>query len=655
MATEFFFNGRVIKQPGAYATIVSGQRNAPLNLDYGRVLVIDTGNLGRKWGGGAGINGELATGQDAIYRFNNIEDYQFFLKGGILWKVAEALFRPDVANAALGASEILHAKAATTTAATGTFTATGGGSNGGTFRFKVRDEGIIGNGEFNETRATSVLTVTNAGATDSVVTIAKDAVTLATYTNLDSDSVVTLINGLIESFNTLGLANVVSSTSSTITYTTVANEGDTANTETPTITVTGTAAATATAFAGGVTGTDLKLGYAYTIETGIVDTAKWIMNVWTGSFTGLHSDNIAYNEVNVDVASANPNLIASSPEFDNIQNLIDWANTNSQFNRFLAPDPSSVVTGNGTVTAADIASIAGFQLATGGTEVYTSANLDLILNAVSNTLYSFILVDQFGTTGYQSALITKIISHIQNDSRYERFLWIGGGQNEDEFDSANGSLEIAQFFDSDFIQVVHGEVGTASQAIGTGFRFWSSIYHTALVLGRTAGRPPQVPVTNKTLGLDMLQHSLTDRQRDRALDAGLIVSVFNQFINRIVVLQGVNTLQDNKVLFNNLAQSFQISFKRVVAQINTELVVNAEIGLLADENGVNANTLAAGMIKNFTETYLESRLAVPDFDNLILDYRDVVVTKQADAWLVNYALVINSEINKIFFTGFLFS
>ena len=655
MATEFFFNGRVIKQPGAYATIVSGQRNAPLNLDYGRVLVIDTGNIGRTWGGGAGVNGELATGKDAIYRFDNIEDYQFFLKGGLFWRLGEALFRPDIASAALGASEVLHAKAATTTAATGTFTAAGGGTNGGTFRFKVRDEGIIGNGEFNETRATSTLTVSSAGVTGDTFTIAKDGVTLATYTNVDTDSVVTVINGLRDSFIELGLSKVTETTSTTITYTALANEGADANGDAATVTLTGSAGATATNFAEGVTGTELMKGYAYTIVTGIVDPNKWIMQVWTGAFTGFHTDDISYNEVSVDVASANPVLVASSPEFDNIQNLIDWSNNDAQFNTVLAPDSTSSVTGTGAVAATDIAAISGFQLATGGIETYSSANLDLILNAVADELYSFILVDLYGVADYQSALITKIISHIQNDSRYERFLWIGGGQNEDEFATTNGSLEIAQFFDSDFVQVVHGEVGTASQEIGSGFRFWPSIYHTALVLGRTAGRPPQVPVTNKTLGIDMLRHSLTDRQRDRAQDAGLIVSIFNQFINRIVVLQGINTLQDNKVIFNNQGESFQISFKRVVAQINMELIVNAEINLLADENGVNANTLAAGMIKNFTETYLESRLAVPDLDNLILDYRDVVVTKQADAWLVNYALEVNNEINKIFFTGFLFS
>ena len=123
MATEVIFDNKRVKLPGAYSTIVSGEKNAPLALDYGKVLVIDTGGLGATWGGGAGIDGELAKGQDAIYSFDNVSDYREFLKGGLLWKMADGLFRPDIEAAALGVSTVYHAKAATTVAATMTFTA----------------------------------------------------------------------------------------------------------------------------------------------------------------------------------------------------------------------------------------------------------------------------------------------------------------------------------------------------------------------------------------------------------------------------------------------------------------------------------------------------------------------------------------------------
>jgi hypothetical protein len=92
---------------------------------------------------------------------------------------------------------------------------------------------------------------------------------------------------------------------------------------------------------------------------------------------------------------------------------------------------------------------------------------------------------------------------------------------------------------------------------------------------------------------------------------------------------------------------------RIVAQINRELVVNAEIDLLGQENGVNVNTLSAGDVKNWTTFYLQSRVATEDSDNLILAFQDVVVTQKEDAWFVTYKIRVNNEINKLFFTGFL--
>lgn len=650
MATEFFFNGRLINQPGAYATIVAGQRNAPLNLDYGRILVIDTGTESLDWGGGAGINGQLAQNKDAIYRFDNVEDYQFFLKGGLLWRAADGLFRPNANVGSTGASEVLHARAATTTSGTMTFSPTGGGGNGGTFAFRTRDEGFIANGELNETRATSTLTITAAGATSDSITLVTDGVTLATYTNADTDSITTVRDGLIADLQAKNLGRLISTAVNGFTFTTTANQGADANGDAVTVTVTGSATGTATALAGGVTGTELSKGFAYTIIPGVVDTTKWIFRVWVGTFTGNHTDGIPYNEITD--TQAEPRLLAESPEFDNVQTLIDWSTTNSQFGLFFDALDSNTVTGTGLVNSADITAVLGYQFAIGGTSAYSPLRLAEILTAVQDELFSFITVDFSGTDVNTNSMITTILNWIVNDSNYGRQLFIGTGNNESDF---SGSIAAATAFDRDDVIAVHGGVGFASQAVASSFRIFSSLIHTNYVLGRTAGRPPQVPVTNKSLGVDMLVHNLTDRQRSRALDAGLLVSRVNQFANAITVLQGVNTLQDNRVLFNNMAQSHQISFIRVIDQVNMELVVNAEQNLLLDEGGVNSNTLSGNIIKNFTETYLESRLALPDFDNLLLSYRNVVVTRMQDAWSVNYAIVVNNEINKLFFTGFLFS
>ena len=649
MATEFFFNGRVIKQPGAYATIVSGQRNAPLNLDYGRILVIDTGFIDDRRSGGAGINGQLAQNKDSIYRFDNVEDYRFFLKGGLFWRMADGLFRPDPTTAAIGASEVLHAKAATTTSGTMTFTATGGGANGGTFAFRTRDEGFGANGELNETRAQSTLTIADAGATGDSITITVDSVDVATYTNADSDSITIVRDGLITDLRAKGLSNLISTAASGFTFTALANEGADANGDSVTVTTTGAADATATNLAGGITGTELVKGYAFRIISGLIDTSKWIMQVYCGTWTGLHTDGVAYS--GIPASAAEPRLVASSPEFDNVQTLIDWGTTDLQFGQFFVAVDTNAITGDGTVNTADITALSTYTHAVGGTSLYSPTRLAELLTAVQDELFSFILVDISGTTVQTNTDVNTILDWMLAESKYERQLFIGTGNVESEF---NASLATATAFNRDNTVAVYGEVGFASQDVAGGFRNFNSLVNASYVLGRTAGRAPQIPVTNKTIGVDRLTHSLTDRQRDQSLDAGLLVLFRNPFINRIVVLQGINTLQDNKVLFNSLGQSFSIQFKRIVAQINMELIVNAERDLLADENGVNVNTLSPGIVKNFTETYLESRLA-EEVDNLLLDYRNIVVTRQADTYMVNYAIVVNNEINKLFFTGFLFS
>ncbi|MGL5691860.1 MAG: hypothetical protein ACRDD8_13710, partial [Bacteroidales bacterium] len=66
-------------------------------------------------------------------------------------------------------------------------------------------------------------------------------------------------------------------------------------------------------------------------------------------------------------------------------------------------------------------------------------------------------------------------------------------------------------------------------------------------------------------------------------------------------------------------------------------------------------TLNPGVLKSWTEKYLQSKVATETEDNLLLTARNVTVTKVGDSYQVNYEIVINNEINKIFFTGFLFS
>ena len=184
-------------------------------------------------------------------------------------------------------------------------------------------------------------------------------------------------------------------------------------------------------------------------------------------------------------------------------------------------------------------------------------------------------------------------------------------------------------------------------------RWWPALYNTCAIVGRVSGKAPYIPVTFKSIGVDRVKHILTESEKKKALKYGILVTVLNDYSGKFEVLQGVNTLQDNANLFNAKGQSYSIQFMRVVAQINKELIVNASIDLLGQENGVNANSLSAGAVKDWTVAYLQSRTATTEQDNLLLSFRDVVTTRKDDAYFTTYKIVVNNEITKLFFTGYL--
>lgn len=541
MASTVIFSNRQITLPGAYSTIVSGENNPARNLDYGKVLIIDTGVFGTGFGGGAGINGTISQGQDAIYTFDNISDFRSFVKGGMYWKIAEALFTPDPSNpAAVGVSEILFVRAAKTTPAKLTFTST----DGGTFAVQTLDEGTVANGV--------------------------------------------------------------------------------------------------------LTGTNLSTGYGFMITPGVEDTSKWIMSFYVGSYTGTASDGLPYGEISA--AAAEPRLVVQSPEFDNIKTLIKWAQTDSTFAQAFQLDSTSEAKGEGTVSESDVTDLLNvYTPAAGGTETYNQTNFEAVLDQIVGLNYSFVFMDQFGDNA-NSALTKAYITHMNNAAKFPHFLFVGGYNVAADYSK---SIELAQGFDSSYIQVTHGEVGLASDIAPQKYRWWTVMYNLCAQLGRTAGKEPMIPVTNKSIGVDRVRHILTESEQKKALKYGLLVTVKNDYLGKFVVLQGVNTLQDNANLFNAKGQSYSIQFMRIVAQINTELVVNAEIDLLGQENGVNVNTLSAGAVKDWTVAYLQSRTATNETDNLLLAFQDVVVTRKEDAWFTTYKIRVNNEITKLFFTGFL--
>lgn len=548
MATTYFFDNKQVTLPGAYSTIKSASNTPIITANYGRVLVIDNGQ-GAGFGGGSGITGDLASGADSVYRFQDLASYQAFLKGGIFWKAAEALFKPQAGRN--GVSEVIHVKAATTTKATMTFTATGGGAAGGSFKVNPRDEGVIANG---------VQTGSGSSA-------------------------------------------------------------------------------------------HLDKGYGYTIETGVRDNTKFIFKIWLGAWKGDYTDSIAYDEI--DKADTVAQLVVASPEFNNIQELIDWGTNDSKFNAYFKLDATSAVVGAGTVDSDDISGLSGYQLASGATETYATTDLDTVLETVQEVDYAILLSDQYGSSNYDSAYSSKMFIHLRDEAKFMKFMFVGGGADEDEFTATDGSVDIAEYFDNIHVIVAHSNVKKRSQRGSDGFRYWNTLIHAAYQVGRMAGLEPQVPLTNKAIDVDGMVHNLTKAQKELAVQSGISITAYNEYTRSFNVVQSVNTIQNNTYQINADATSFSTQIMRIVSQINRELVINANSTLLAEERGVNVNTLGSGTLLNWTKDYLQSRIATEGDDNLLLSYSDVTVTKDQDSYFVNYKIEVNGEITKIFFTGFL--
>ena len=156
MAKPIIFNNRVVIEPGVYAQLKGAVQKPIEGVSFGNLLWIDTGNLTPEWGFGAGVNGEI--NQNKIYQFTNVRDFKDAVGGGIPWDLMTYMFKPSADVRVSGIDSLFYIRAATTTAASASYTFTGGGSNGGTILFKSKVEGIAGNGVANGPGATPLLT-----------------------------------------------------------------------------------------------------------------------------------------------------------------------------------------------------------------------------------------------------------------------------------------------------------------------------------------------------------------------------------------------------------------------------------------------------------------------------------------------------------------
>lgn len=402
---------------------------------------------------------------------------------------------------------------------------------------------------------------------------------------------------------------------------------------------------------------NLIVGYATKLVAGVIDTAKFKFQFYVASFKGYDTQNANVPFDNITASQSTPRLLVESPELDTIQEVLDWCATSYEYQKYFAIPATPTITGAGTITSTHVSDYPGYTLAAGGTESYSSTDMDdviAILGGIDNAI--FLTTDSGDGPNSMGLNNTKLVDFCVNQAKYEKFLFLGGGGSNSVSElkglSGTNSQNIAAYYDSDKVIVCHGGIKRAFPG-SIGLRTYNTLYKAFLIAGRVAGLEPQVPVTLKTLDIDGEVHRLTDSDQDFCLRNGIMYSYYDTEFNKIVAGQGINTLLNNSFYVNNDGSSFSIAVKRITAQLNKEVIIESKKTFYGSEAGPNRNTVSVESITTWLDGFLKAKIASTNDDDLITNYGGITVTVNQDNYFVNYWFVPNFEVSKIVFTGFM--
>lgn len=386
----------------------------------------------------------------------------------------------------------------------------------------------------------------------------------------------------------------------------------------------------------------LKLGYAAKIVTGTDDVSKFKLQVYQGSFMGEDADGEPFGSKSF--AEAPQYLISESQEFSTIPELVEWVKNDKTILTHFQ------VSTSGDVTSGNLSAVAQVN-AVGGTTDYSGAtDYTDVLEAISELDVTFFLCCNTDVTGGTDAATNgKLFTFLKNNAKFTEFMVVPGGAGEDDLlntstKTTNTSQAIAKYFDSEQVVVVHGAPIVARKD-GNGTKVLSPIYLAATVIGMAAGAAPQTPLTFKRTGYDNFKYSLKQKEREKALQAGIM---HTRNVNGYwVINQGITTLQENKQTYAKDGQSLELSIALIKAQLNKELIMDAGDRF----TGGNVGTVQTATVKNFVETKLRSLTVSGGEDNLIIDWKNVKVVAKNTDFFCTYDFVPNVPLNKVFFTG----
>lgn len=399
---------------------------------------------------------------------------------------------------------------------------------------------------------------------------------------------------------------------------------------------------------GTLVSSELSKGFAFKMKAS-ANTGFYTLTFYLGNYKGVEQSfgGQDYDYEGIKISDSKPVELFTTPEFDTFDKLVSWMTTNPDF-QVMFSFSTTIVTPGTTSTAipsSDFTTITtAYKLFTGGTETYSSTHYDTVLDIIDELDFSAFLAPDYGDNA-TSTYNTKLLYHINNEAKYDKFMIVGGGIDSSKFKTGTGaSIVTAKTLNSQKVVVVHGGYKETS-LVSRGTIIRDTFYKSASILGRICGLTPQTPLTYKKMPWLAEVHTLSKDEKELALSSGVLTTFTDSDLG-ICILQGINSLQQNDFLVNNDSTSHLIAVNRIIAQLNKEIMINAKLTFFNSEVGLNRGTVSPEDLQVWLSNFLTTKIG-----NLILSWRNIVVEVVEDCYNISYGFEPNYEINKMVFTG----
>lgn len=384
-----------------------------------------------------------------------------------------------------------------------------------------------------------------------------------------------------------------------------------------------------------------KLTRGFVVKTIWKETQrKAYIEIFQGTYQGTNlQGELIGNKLEADTT---PVLIYRSKKCSTPQELVDFLKMSLEFKAILKID------GLVAVKQAFVFETSGDKSVdvtlSGGTETYaTDLTNTGVLASTIDIDYSVMMVMD-GTLDNQP-FTTEVLSYITTEAKGIKMM----ATYKSDREVANA---VAASLNSDACIMIAGQSKKLSILADSGFIVEDTMVNAARVIGRIFGLSPEIPGTLKDIGIDGMVEEYSDANLETMLEYGVIAPYFDADLQKWVISQAVNTLQQNDQLINEEdCSTYSVQAKRILQIVVKNLVQQSKKDFWSNDTPTNRATLSNAYVKSWTEVLL-GRMTYStnkQDDNYLISYEVVKVEDYKDAKRVYLKIAVNSEVTKILF------